>query len=189
MNPEIWSRISNTGQRQYLKLVAIQKTLVAVGTAVTKAAQLLMDARQHDGIRRREGDKNNLTNEVLTLQVDALALLGHTNYELSLRRREMMKPSLNKDYASLCSSQTSVSSMLFGDELQSQLNSIRASNRISRTATQSGQVVTTNRLLIDVQGTIVRNLFYPKAPTPGGRTTGSSAIRKSGKGATRSDYY
>ena len=122
VNPEIWSRISNNGQRQDLKLAAIQKTLVAVGTAVTKAAQLLMDARQHDGIRRREGDKNNLTNEVLTLQVDALALLGHTNYELSLRRREMMKPSLNKDYASLCSSQTSVSSMLFGDELQSQLN-------------------------------------------------------------------
>ena len=108
-----------------------KKTLVAVGTAVTKAAQLLMDARQHDGIRRREGDKNNLTNEVLTLQVDALALLGHTNYELSLRRREIMKPSLNKDYASLCSSQTSVSSMLFGDELQSQLNAIRVSNRIS----------------------------------------------------------
>ena len=145
VNPAIWSRISNNGQRQDLKLVAIQKTLVAVGTAVTKAAQLLMDARQHDGIRRREGDKNNLTNEVLTLQVDALALLGHTNYELSLRRREMMKPSLNKDYASLCSSQTSVSSMLFGDELQSQLNAIRASNRISQTATQSGHSSSHNK--------------------------------------------
>ena len=139
VNPEIWSRISNTGQRQDLKLVSIQKTLVAVGSAITKTAQLLMDARQSGGIRRREGDENNnLLNEVLTLQVDALALLGHTNYELSLRRREMMKPILNKDYASLCSSQTSVTSMLFGDELQSQLNAIRASNRISQTATQSG---------------------------------------------------
>ena len=79
VNPEIWSRISNTGQRQDLKLVSIQKTLVAVGSAITKTAQLLMDARQSGGIRRREGDENNnILNEVLTLQVDALALLVHT---------------------------------------------------------------------------------------------------------------
>ena len=137
VNPEVWSRISNMGQRQDLKLVAIQKTLVAVGTALTQSGQLLMNARQTGGIRRNEGGENNTMNEVLTLQVDALALLGHTNYDLSLRRLEMMKPSLNKEYASLCSSQTSVTSMLFGDELQSQLNAIRASNRISQTATQS----------------------------------------------------
>ena len=146
VNPEIWSRISNTGQRQDLKLVSIQKTLVAVGSAVAKTAQLLMDARQTGGIRRCEGDENNnIMNEVLTLQVDALALLGHTNYELSLRRREMMKPTLNKDYASLCSSQTSVTSMLFGDELHSQLNAIRASNRISQTATQHGHSSSHNK--------------------------------------------
>ncbi|CAB3997611.1 Enzymatic poly, partial [Paramuricea clavata] len=62
-----------------------------------KSAQLLMNARQTGGIRRHEGGENNTMNEVLTLQVDALALLGHTNYDLSLRRRETMKPSLNKE--------------------------------------------------------------------------------------------
>jgi hypothetical protein len=87
VNPEIWSRISNMGQRQDLKLVAIQKTLVAVGTALTQSAQLLMNARQTGGIRCHEGGENNTMNDVLTLQVDALALLGHTNYDLSLRRR------------------------------------------------------------------------------------------------------
>ena len=75
LNPEIWSRISNMGQRQDLNLVAIQKTLVAVGTALTQSAQLLMNARQ-TGIRRHEGRENNTMNEVLTLQVDDLALLG-----------------------------------------------------------------------------------------------------------------
>ncbi|CAB4030122.1 Hypothetical predicted protein, partial [Paramuricea clavata] len=125
------------GQRQELKLVAIQKTLVAVGTVLTQSVQLLMNARQTGGIPNTMNQVPNTMNEVLTLQVDALALLGHTNYDLSLRRRETMKPSLTKEYASLCSSQTSVTSMLFGDELQSQLNAIRASNRISQTATQS----------------------------------------------------
>ena len=101
VNPEIWSRISNTGQRQDLKPFSIQKTLVAVGSAVTKTAQLLMGVHQTGGIRRRDGDKKNIMNEVLTLQIDALALLVHTNHELSLRRREMMKPILNKDYLGL----------------------------------------------------------------------------------------
>ena len=75
------------GQRQDLKLVAIQKTLMAVGTALTQSAQLVMNARQTGGIRCHEGGENNTMNDVLTLQVDALALLGHTNYDLSLRRR------------------------------------------------------------------------------------------------------
>lgn len=38
----IGSRSESSGQRQYLTLFAIQKTLVAVGVALTKAAQLLM---------------------------------------------------------------------------------------------------------------------------------------------------
>ena len=145
MNQEIWSRISNNGQRQDLKLVAIQKFLVAVGAALTKPVQLLMDARQSRGneLLHRPGDENNNStlNVVLTLQIDALVLLGRTNYELSLRRREMMKPILNKESASLCSYQTSVTNLLFRDELQSQLNAIHASNRISQTATPSGLAV------------------------------------------------
>ena len=169
VNPEVWSRISNMGRRQDLKLVAIQKTLVAVGTALTQSGHLLMNALQTGGIRRHEGGENNTMNEVLTLQVDALALLGHTNYDLSLRRREMMKPSLNKEYASLCSSQTSVTSMLFGDELQSQLNAIRASNRISQTATQS----TTGHFVSHNKSTFQRHprndrekSFLSKGPNP-----------------------
>ncbi len=167
VNPEIWSRISNTDQRQDLKLVAIQKTLVAVGTVLTKSAQLLMDARQSDGIR-----DSNITakmNDILTLQVDAIALLGHTNYELSLRRRETMKPSLNKDYASLCSSQTSVTSLLFGDELQSQLNAIRASNRISQTATQpaTGRSGSHNKTTFNRRSRNDRGMpFLSKSPNP-----------------------
>ena len=150
----------------------MQKTLVAVSTAVTKTAQLLMDARQSGGIRHRDSDKNNnVMNEVLTLQGGALASLGHTTYEVSLRHREMTKPILNKDYASLCSSQTSVTSVLFGDELQSQLNAIRASNRISQTATQYGHSSSHNKS------------FFNRRPR------NSPVTRESGKGAPRSDCY
>ena len=114
VNPEIWSRISNLGQRQDLKFFAVQKALASAGSALAKL--------------------NSQWDTILTSQIDALALLGHANFQLSLRRREMLKPFLKQEYASLCSSQTAVSSLLFGDELQTQLAAIRASNRISNTA-------------------------------------------------------
>ena len=45
-----------------------------------------------------------------------------------------MKPHLNKDYASLCASHVPVTALLFGNDLQTQLNNIRASNWVSTTA-------------------------------------------------------
>jgi len=75
------------------------------------------------------------TGALLTAQIDAIALLGYTNYVLSLRRREAtcIKPNLNKEYGSLCSSQTPVTTLLFGDEFQSQRTAIQASNLTSHT--------------------------------------------------------
>ena len=40
--------------------------------------------------------------QLVTMNTDALALLGHTMYELSLRRGDAIKLHLHKDYASLC---------------------------------------------------------------------------------------
>ena len=69
--------------------------------------------------------------QLVTMNTDALALLSHTMCELSIRRREAIRPHLHKDYASLCASHVPVTTELFGDDLQSRLNNIRASNKIS----------------------------------------------------------
>ena len=71
--------------------------------------------------------------KILKLNTDALALLGHTSCELSLRRRDAIKPNLHKDYTSLCASHVPVTSFLFGYNLQTRLNDIRASNKIRKT--------------------------------------------------------
>lgn len=78
-------------------------------------------------------------NGLLGLQIDASAMLGHANYDLSLRRRKVIKPTLDREYGSLCSSQIPVTSLLFVDDLQAQLNAIRATNRHGYTATKSSQ--------------------------------------------------
>ena len=68
--------------------------------------------------------------KLINFNTDAVALLGHAHVDPSHRRRE----SINKDYASLCASHVPVTALLFGNDLQTQLNNIRASNRVSTTA-------------------------------------------------------
>lgn len=69
----------------------------------------------------------------------ALALLGHTQYESSLKRREVIRPSLKKEYAALCSPNVPVTSLLFGNDLQQQLNKNKASNKISQAFTNTNK--------------------------------------------------
>ena len=72
--------------------------------------------------------------KLIKMNTDAVALLGHAHVDLSHRRREAIKPHLNKDYAGLCASHVPVTALLFGNDLQTQLNNIRASNRVSTTS-------------------------------------------------------
>ncbi|CAB3987413.1 Hypothetical predicted protein [Paramuricea clavata] len=77
--------------------------------------------------------------KLVTYNTDALTMLGHIHMELLNRRRELIKPNLNKEYVSLCSPQTPITELLFGDDLQAQMASIKAANRISQSTTSSSK--------------------------------------------------
>ena len=49
--------------------------------------------------------------------MEILAILGHAFVDLSHHRREAIKPTLNKEFAALCSEQVPVTTNLFGDDL------------------------------------------------------------------------
>ena len=128
---------SSHAKRNDLRLASVQKVLVKIGAILAQYADKLMTARLENTNGRKMSHED--MNGLLGLQIDALALLGYANYDLSLRRREVIKPTLNREYGTLCSSQNPVTSLLFGDDLQAQLNAIRASNRLGHTATKSSQ--------------------------------------------------
>ena len=81
--------------------------------------------------REKDAKKIDL-DEMVGFHTDALALLGHSQYELSMKRREAIRPSLKRECAALCSPNVPVTSLLFGDDLQQQLNNIKASHKISQ---------------------------------------------------------
>ena len=123
VNAEIWNKLDNKTKHNDLRASTTQKLLSKVGTILGITTDRLLQMRT---TALPEVD------QPITMNTDALALLDHTMCEMSMRRRDAIKPHLNKDYSSLCASHVPITTYLFGDNLQTQLNDIRASNKISK---------------------------------------------------------
>ena len=131
VNPEIWEQLDRQTRGRDFKLSTLQSTTTKVGYICTKATEFLSQARREN--------KSPDIEQLIRMHTDALGPLGHISFEISKRRRDAIRPNLNKEYATLCASHVPITKMLFGDELQTQLNHIRASNKISNaTSTQGG---------------------------------------------------
>ena len=130
VNPEMWERLDRQTRGRDLKLSTLQSTNTKVGYICTNATELLLQARREN--------KSPDIEQLIRMHTDALGLLGHISFKISQRRRDTIRPNLNKEYATLCASRVLITKMLFGDELQTQLNHIRASNKISNTTSSQG---------------------------------------------------
>ena len=159
-NAEIWDKLCHKTKHNDLRASTTQKLLSKVGTILGITTDRLLQMRT---TTLPEVD------QLITMNTDALALLGHTMYELSMRRRDAIKPHLHKDYSSLCAPHVAITTYLFGDNLQTQLNDIRASNKISKATVPQrsdkprpyGRVgVTIIPVLMENQ---VEGIFYPVA--------------------------
>lgn len=129
VNPEIWDKLSHSVKQQDLRSSSTQKTVGTAGAALCKSIEMLLEMKNS-----KQPKSDSDIQKLIKMNTDAVALLGHAHVDLSHRRREAIKPHLNKDYAGLCASHVPVTALLFGNDLQTQLNNIRASNRVSTTA-------------------------------------------------------
>ena len=134
VNPNILNKLKHGTKSADLRLANMQKVLVKVGSAVAKSTDTLLAIRA-DPEKTSALALTEKLGKLVTYNADALVLLGHLNIELSYRRRDAIKPNLNDEYSSLCGSQVRITGLLFGDELHSQLNNIKANNKIGHTTT------------------------------------------------------
>jgi hypothetical protein len=123
INPAIWARIDHTEKQLDLRASTNQSNLAKAGVVLAKSTDKLLSLYQKDSKPEYR--------ELITLNTGALALLGHASCEMSQRRRETLKPHLNKEYMTLRASHVPVTSLLFGDDLQGQLTNIRDTNKVS----------------------------------------------------------
>ena len=70
------------------------------------------------------GDQRNVLTPTAVLLLSA-------NRELNLKRRDLIRPDLNKQYGPLCNPSTAVSTFLFGDDLNKEVKELTKSQKLS----------------------------------------------------------
>ncbi len=123
VNPELWNNLRTATKSRDLGLQRVQLRILKSLTAVAQLADKLLAARKN----QEELNISSLTRMAL----DSFVLGASAIQDLNIRRRDQIKPDLNKSYQQLCSSQTPVTKYLFGDDLGKAVKDITESNRLS----------------------------------------------------------
>ena len=117
VNPQIWNNLAKQQKMSDVRMSHVQESIVKACTAITRSLDHLITNQNDSG----KNDQRLLVEQLL----EATALLGHSHYEMSLIRRQKLKSSIKKEYADLCSSSAPVTSLLFGDDLNKQLEDLK----------------------------------------------------------------
>ena len=104
VNSEIWKVMDKRSQTLDRSLADIQNLVGSGMTPIIQLAEVLKP--QIPG-----------NNEAKTLLADSLTLLGQVQFDLSVRRRYLIRPTLKKKYHSLCNVSMPITTNLFGDEI------------------------------------------------------------------------
>ncbi|PFX12485.1 hypothetical protein AWC38_SpisGene23553 [Stylophora pistillata] len=115
VNHELWGKLKPPVKSQDLRLANVQQTVVKATIALAEATEKISKVK----------GKMDEKPKIISSLTDSLALLGHATYELSLRRRDIMRPSINKELRALCNQQIPVTDFLLGDDVQSSLKTIK----------------------------------------------------------------
>ena len=108
VNGEIW-KILDKRSRSYDRLFQeIQQSLAAGMVPVLKLVDILKSQ-----ISSNEEAKHLIS--------DCLTMLGQVQYNLSIRRRYLIRPNINKKYRNLCNVGTPVTTLLFGDDITKEM--------------------------------------------------------------------
>ena len=90
VNTSVWKTLESHQRRNNVKITNIQKT---VGASLAYTLYMVCKDQSSSDLD---------TSQIIRYVADAMAILGHINTDLSLLRRELMRPTLHADYRILC---------------------------------------------------------------------------------------
>lgn len=157
MNPEIWGQLDSRSRVTDLKYQQLQQTMSYGLVSLTNIANFIAT--------RSTEIPSDFSKSILRISMDGANLLGAGFQQLTAKRRLEVKPHLNSDYASICTSKSLPSEHLFGNDLN---ETLKASKNTA------GLVKKTLRPMVRTnpytrQGTGNLNRYRPSSqPTRGG---------------------
>jgi hypothetical protein len=81
--------------------------------------------------------QNAQDNENILVLTHSIVLSLAANRELNLKRRDLLRSDLNKQYAALCNPSTPVSKHLFGDDLNKEMEDLSKASKLTKKVTPS----------------------------------------------------
>jgi hypothetical protein len=108
VNNEIWRILDKKARSQDRGMADIQNLVATSIVPVIRLAEILKSQIQAN-------------QEAKTLMSDIMTILGQVQFNLSLRRRYLIRPNINKKYSNLCGLNTPISGFLFGDDITKEI--------------------------------------------------------------------
>ena len=118
-NSNLWRIMSSNQRKGDVKLVTPQKSLVKV---VAGTLNIFTEIQK---------DKFEIQT-IAQMVADITAIVGKVSYDLSLKRRELIKSSLKPEFRSLCSANNEPTELLFGDDLTKHVKDLTMINKLKR---------------------------------------------------------
>ena len=124
VNSEIWNNLPQEAMKSDIKWQHIQRAVVKAATATARAAETLL------AIQTKSKDLKDQVSSAVRNCTDSIALCGHASREISMKRRQGIKPHLNKQIARICDESVPITGQLFGDTLASTLKDVKEAEKI-----------------------------------------------------------
>ena len=119
VNSEVWRIMSSNQRKGDIRLATLQKPSVKV---VAGALNTFTEIR-------KEKFQIQTIAQMIT---DITAVVGKVSYDLSLKRRELIKSSLKLELRSSCSANNEPTELLFGDNLKKHVKHLTMTNKLKR---------------------------------------------------------
>ena len=125
VNKEIWPLLPQKARQGDYSHQQIQQLTSMAAVALSRIAETVYTA----------GKKipNEYSRDLLKMSMEASSILGSMNFELNQKRKNEIKPSLNKEFAGICSNQVPVTEWLFGDNITDQLKASKSTASVFKT--------------------------------------------------------